>query len=169
MTCFVGKIRLQSQIQIIWSDILWFSPTHTIAYGFRGLSDTTHCRWYTYFDKYWLFRYQMCTLVSWFGYRMRGDAMIWPRPIFDGAKPPLKIASGSVITWYKCICTGLFIHALNARLCITMTSKWARWRLKSPASRLFTQPFIQAQIKENIKAPRHRPLCDRWIPHTNGQ
>ena len=28
-------------------------------------------------------------------------------------------------------------------------------RLKSPASRLFTQPFIQAEIRENIKAPRH--------------
>ena len=33
-------------------------------------------------------------------------------------------------------------------------------------------PFIQAQIKENIKAPRHWPLCrkftgDRWIPRTN--
>ena len=41
---------------------------------------------------------------------------------------------------------------------ITMTSCWARWRLKSPASRLFTQPFIQAQIKENISAPRHWPL-----------
>ena len=27
------------------------------------------------------------------------------------------------------------------------------------ASRLFTQPFIQTQIKENIKAPRHWPLC----------
>ena len=39
-----------------------------------------------------------------------------------------------------------------------MTSQWARWRLKSPASRLFTQPFIQTQIKENIKAPRHLPL-----------
>ena len=42
---------------------------------------------------------------------------------------------------------------------------WARWRLKSPASRLFTQPFVQAQIKENIKAPRHWPLCGgihRW-------
>ena len=26
---------------------------------------------------------------------------------------------------------------------ITMTSQWARWRLKSPASRLFTQAFIQ--------------------------
>ena len=32
-------------------------------------------------------------------------------------------------------------------------------RLKSPASRLFTQSFIQAQIKENIKAPRHWLLC----------
>ena len=41
---------------------------------------------------------------------------------------------------------------------ITVTSKLARWRLKSPASRLFTQPFIQAQIKDNIKAPRHWPL-----------
>ena len=42
------------------------------------------------------------------------------------------------------------------------------WRLKSPASPLFTQPFIQAQMKENIKAPRHWPLWgkftgDRWI------
>ena len=39
---------------------------------------------------------------------------------------------------------------------------------------LFTQPVIQAQIKENIKAPRHWPLCgeligERWIPRTNGQ
>ena len=50
----------------------------------------------------------------------------------------------------------------------------ARWRHKSPASRLFTQLFIQAQIKENIKAPRHWPLCgeftgDRWIPRLMGQ
>ena len=47
-------------------------------------------------------------------------------------------------------------------------------RLKSPAFRLFTQPFVQVQIKENIKAPRHWPLCgeftgDRWIPRTKGQ
>ena len=35
----------------------------------------------------------------------------------------------------------------------------ARWRLKSPASRLFTQPSIQAQIEESIKAPRHWPSC----------
>ena len=45
---------------------------------------------------------------------------------------------------------------------ITMTSSWERWRLKSPASRLFTQPFIQTQIKENIKAPRHWPLCGEF-------
>ena len=45
-----------------------------------------------------------------------------------------------------------------------------RWRLKSPASRLFTL----VQIKENIKVPRHWPLCgeftgDLWIPRSNGQ
>ena len=48
---------------------------------------------------------------------------------------------------------------------ITMTSLWTRWRLKSPASPVFTQPFIQAQIKENVKAPRHWPLrgeFNRW-------
>ena len=45
---------------------------------------------------------------------------------------------------------------------ITMTSQWARWRLKSPASGLFTQLFIQVQIKENIKAPRHWPLCGEF-------
>ena len=60
------------------------------------------------------------------------------------------------------------------KVIITVTSWWARWRLKSPASPLFTQPFIQAQINEHIKAPRHWPLCrefpgDRWIPLTNGR
>ena len=30
---------------------------------------------------------------------------------------------------------------------------------KSPASWLFTQSFIQTQIKENIKVPRHWSLC----------
>ena len=53
---------------------------------------------------------------------------------------------------------------------ITMMSYWIRWRLRSPASRLFTQRFIQALIK----APRHWPLWgeftgDRWIPRTKDQ
>ena len=52
--------------------------------------------------------------------------------------------------------------------------KWARWRLKSSASRLFTQPFIQAQIKENINSPRNWLLwgeftSERWISRTKGQ
>ena len=48
----------------------------------------------------------------------------------------------------------------------TVTSWWVRWRLKSPASRLFTQTFIQAQINEHIKAPRHRVtgLCEGNSP-----
>ena len=45
---------------------------------------------------------------------------------------------------------------------IIMTSWWAWWRLKSPASWLFTQPFIQTQIEENLKAPRHWPLCGEF-------
>ena len=32
-----------------------------------------------------------------------------------------------------------------------------------------TVSFVQAQIKENIKTPRHWPFIgDRWIPHTKG-
>ena len=46
--------------------------------------------------------------------------------------------------------------------CITLTSWWPRWRLKLPASRLFTQLFIQTQIKDNIKDPRHWPLCGKF-------
>ena len=38
----------------------------------------------------------------------------------------------------------------------------------------FTQRFVRAQIKENVKAPRHWPFLgestsDRWIPRTKGQ
>ena len=46
---------------------------------------------------------------------------------------------------------------------ITMTSQWARWRLKSPVSRLYTQPFIPAQMKENIKG-----LC-QWNSPVTGE
>ena len=40
-----------------------------------------------------------------------------------------------------------------------------RRRLKSPASRLFTRPFIQAQIKENLKL-RVTGLCAGYSPVT---
>ena len=53
-----------------------------------------------------------------------------------------------------------------------MTSLWARWRLKSPASPLLAHLLVRAQIKENIKAPRHWPLCReftgvRWAQKAN--
>ena len=38
------------------------------------------------------------------------------------------------------------------------SSDWPITMTSSSASRLFTKPFIQAQIKENIKAPHHWPL-----------
>ena len=76
----------------------------------------------------------------------------------------------------------LLIFDISFRLHISLlfakgnTCLSLQWRhnepdgVKSPASRLFTQPFINVQIKENLKAPRHWPLCgefigDRWIPH----
>ena len=67
------------------------------------------------------------------------------------------------VTWIK--------NRVPVGLYITVTSQGVRWRDKSPASRLFIQPFVQAQIKENIKAPRHWPLWGeftghRWIPLT---
>ena len=37
----------------------------------------------------------------------------------------------------------------------TMTLQWGLWHLKSPASRLFSQPFIEAQIR-NKKIPKLR-------------
>ena len=57
---------------------------------------------------------------------------------------------------------------------IIVTSYWARWRLISPASRLFTQSVSKALIKENIKTQRHWPLWrestgDRRIPLTKSQ
>ena len=52
---------------------------------------------------------------------------------------------------------------------ITVASQWARWRLKSPATRLSAQSSVQAQVKHNIKILHHWPLWggsagDKWIP-----
>ena len=76
--------------------------------------------------------------------------------------------NGQIIFSFGQLCRDLVAPRLF-RYCIIVTSLWARWRLKSPASPLLTQPFIQLQIKENIKAPRQWPLCGeftghRWIP-----
>ena len=54
----------------------------------------------------------------------------------------------------------------RGKLVIAVRSLRAHWRLKSPASRLFAQPFVQVEIKENIKALRHWPLCGGNSPVT---
>ena len=62
-------------------------------------------------------------------------------------------------------------------LAITVTSQWAQWRLKSPASR-FNYLFMR-RSNETSKLRGVTGLCggnspvkftgDRWIPHTKGQ
>ena len=49
-------------------------------------------------------------------------------------------------------------------MCITVTSQWARWRLKSTPPRLFTQPFVRVQIKENMTA---RPVTSEFPTQRN--
>ena len=57
----------------------------------------------------------------------------------------------------RAVCEG------NSRSCPRYRFTVTRWRIKSPASRLFTQPFNHAQIKENTKAPRYWPFV--WGIH----
>ena len=78
----------------------------------------------------------------------------------------------TALLWLVIVCLVSTVVAVARN--ITVTSYWAQWYLKSPAFWLFTDPFIQAQIKENIKTPRHWLLRgefagDRKIYRTKGQ
>ena len=67
----------------------------------------------------------------------------------------LKTILKIVITYFSCYdIQGLFTKLICMRLVLK--------RLNSPASRLYTVPYIQVQIKENIKAPRHWLLCGEF-------
>ena len=108
---------------------------------------------------------------------------IWIDPLSKSHKTPEPVPYN--INVHKCaeiyeiVHSGIFVQCIVGfwslfYYIITLKSLWPRGRLKSPASLLFTQPFIQAEIKENIKAPRHWPLCgdftgDRWNPRAKGQ
>ena len=62
------------------------------------------------------------------------------------------------------IATGAIIHWFSGTIIL-------QWRYNKrdgvsnhqPAFGSFNQPFVQAQIKENIKAPRHWPLLEEFI------
>ena len=51
----------------------------------------------------------------------------------------------------------VWIAGLAHKNTITLQWQWARWRLKSPASRIIGSTVLE-QIKENIKTPCHWPL-----------
>ena len=83
------------------------------------------------------------------------------------------IRTASVNEKTRYICNFIFTSRGRPHVTyITVTSYWARWRLKSPPSQLFTQPFILFRRRSRkIQAPRYWPLCgeltrDRWIPPT---
>ena len=62
-------------------------------------------------------------------------------------------------------------HPYSKRYNDVVTSAMAS---QNTGASIVTQPFVQAQIKENIKAQRHWPLCGeftghRWIPRAKGQ
>ena len=63
------------------------------------------------------------------------------------------------------------IHSIMAKLQIDKINlkMWFAWLLDEILQwrhnghpPLFTQPFIRAQIKENIEVPRHWPLCGEF-------
>ena len=72
---------------------------------------------------------------------------MWKWDVID--HPCLKCDGGG-----KAVRRGLVLHLTGKQRASIYLTTW----LKSPASLLFTQSYIQTQIKENIKAPRHWPL-----------
>ena len=109
--------------------------------------------------------------------KLRVTGLCEGRPPMTGGFPSQRASNTSLISFEISIISRHLVYSAWSfynEIIIIVTSWWARWRLKSPASRLFTQPFVQAQIKENIKAPPLWPLYgeftgDRWIPSTKGQ
>ena len=67
--------------------------------------------------------------------------LLWRGPVGMGC---LLLIHYQISVVYTYIYSGSGVISID----ITVTLWSARWCLKSPASRLFTQPFIQAQIKE---------------------
>ena len=58
--------------------------------------------------------------------------------------------------------TGCMQYGIQMTINITMTSYDHDGVSNHQPHGCFTQPFIQTQIKENIKAPRHWPLCGEF-------
>ena len=92
------------------------------------------------------------------------------RPNFSRIQKSLQQINPSTKSVMDCMMERLEQKTVGYDFTIKVTSWLPRWRHQSPARwLLFAQPCVQAQIKENIKSLRHRPLWgesagDRWIP-----
>ena len=105
-------------------------------------------------------------MKSWHGNTFRINDYLWrwstgyiPLQRVCNAGLYLFFAVGNKICWKVSRVAGDYRrYGAHGTSLITVTSELARWRLKSPAFRLFAQQFVQVLIKENIKARRHWPL-----------
>ena len=77
------------------------------------------------------------------------DVLMWSIRLCNG----LGEASPYKVTWLHRLKIARFNNITIIQRSITIASWWAR--LISPASRLFAEPLVQAQLKENISAPIH--------------
>ena len=113
-----------------------------------------------------------------FRHRLHRKLSFWQYVHNFGGVPLLGQASGEQYSY----CQQGVRHSdciVSVRLMRAWTLRSLRWRYNGrdgvpnhQPHDCFTQPFIRAQIKETIKAPRHWPLCgeftgNRWIPRTN--
>ena len=86
----------------------------------------------------------------------------------------IKCAHGFVVACFHVVI--LWVSS-NGVIHLTISLQWRQNGHDSVSNHSLTVVYstvIQAQIKENIKAPRHWPLCGeftchRWIPRTKGQ
>ena len=73
------------------------------------------------------------------------------------------VSSRYILGWLLSFHSLICIRHMS--LSVTVTSQWARWRLKSPASRVFAKSSVQAQIKDTSKL-RVTGLCEGNSPMT---
>ena len=93
-----------------------------------------------------------CNYLSMLGLKLNydGERGILPLQLRYTIRIMTAVCIMSPLLWFG---TGWPSFSNDLQTDITVTSKWALWRLKSPASLLFTQPYIQGQIKESINSP----------------
>ena len=82
----------------------------------------------------------------------RRRAIIWPSPDL--------LSTGTVGTNFS----EIFYIEVSLFLFMIIKSKILSWRLKSSAARLLFKQFVEANYKENIKAPHHWPFVIRRFP-----